>query len=221
MIPPSYYCELFSELRNNNTLQRLEFSTRTDLEGTADLTLQMYLTKNYSLKELKIVLLRSGELSDRIIRAIAKGLAANKSIRKLYFKLSRIDYQVMLEFIEALKTNTSLLELHIGKIRDIGLHNAGTNGKDIDDFILDLLKSNKTLRFIEGASEYPYLEDKLKNNRDTQDQIIGDTCLLIKMIVAKPISFILPIEIWLHVFEYLSYSFTDFDFAMFFRSSLK
>jgi hypothetical protein len=65
------------------------------------------------------------------------------------------------------------------------------------------------------------LEEKLKANRDTQDKVIHDTCTLIKMIVTKPSSFVLPIELWAMVFKYVSYEFTPLDFEQFFQSFIK
>jgi hypothetical protein len=85
-----------------------------------------------------------------------------------------------------------------------------------EDSILDLLRTNRTLRHIVGAENFVPLE----KNRVEQDKIIMNTCMLIKMILAKPNSFILPMEVWSNIFSYTSYSFVPFDFEQFFKKSM-
>jgi hypothetical protein len=211
------YTLLFSELYANQTLQKLEVESTHYMASDP---LKKYLSGNHSLKELKIVVPNRGHMENDSYRAIAEALRVNRTLRKIAFKLPRISYQIFSELIEALKINTTLTELHITRIRDIGFEFSPLNGNSADDFFFDLLKTNKTLRFIEGASEYPYLEDRLKENRKTQDRAIRNTCTAIKMIVARPNLFPLPIEIWLQIFEHVSYPFVPFDFVQYFRSNM-
>ena len=145
---------------------------------------------------------------------------ANRSIRKLSMRIVYMEYKTFIRIIKALKRNKSILELNITNLKTISLELWPSNASDIDDIILDLLNTNKTLRHITGADDYPHLAERLKSNRDAQDKIIDDTCTLIKMIVIKPHSFILPIELWLKIFSYVSYDCTPFNFELFFRTKI-
>jgi hypothetical protein len=165
--------------------------------------MQQNLTTNKSLQEVEI-LLEHGNIDHDSFIAIVEAINVNTTIRKLTLKLSRISYDLFSKFIDALKLNTTLTELHLSKVRDIYLSESPIKGKEADDFFLELLQTNKTLRFIKGASEHIYLEERLKENRDTQDHIINDMCLLFKMILVKPHRFILPVEIWLRIFEHVA-----------------
>jgi hypothetical protein len=192
---------LFSQLLRNQTLESLSVQTTWYPEGSK--ALQKYLTTTKSLREVEI-LSPSGDISYPTFIAIVEAIKVNRTIRKLTLKLSRISYDLFSKFIDALKLNTTLTELHLSKVRDIYLSESPIKGKEADDFFLELLQTNKTLRFIKGASEHIYLEERLKENRDTQDHIINDMCLLFKMILVKPHRFILPVEIWLRIFEHVA-----------------
>jgi hypothetical protein len=209
---------LFNDLCTNQALLKLFVHEPVDLAGIE--ALRKFLTTNRSLKELQLIGLSpfNSGINGDTVASISEALRVNRTLRKIIFNIPRIKYQTFSEFIEALKINTTLTELNIGRFRDIKMDYSPLNGKEADDFILELLKTNKTLRLIEGASEYPYLEDRLKENRKTQDRAIRNTCMTIKMIIARPNSFFLPIEIWLQIFAQIS----DwcFDFMNFFNREL-
>jgi len=211
------YSILFKELCKNQSLKILRLGNNSIVDNAM---LTKFLTKNNTLMEL-VVYFDYMHLVDETIKAIASGLAGNKSLRKLSFKISRMQYNTFSSLIDALKSNHALLELHISNIKNLFLESRPPNGNDMDDFLLDLLKTNKTLRYIEGAEEFPYLEEIMKANRERQDKIIADTIAIIKMIIAKPNSFILPVEVWEAVFKNISYSFTPLDFEQFFKSNVK
>jgi hypothetical protein len=195
------YSTLFSELFRNQTLKKLGVLIFRVADSNEEM--QKYLTTTKSLREIEI-LSPSGDISYPTFIAIIEAVKVNRTIRKLTLKLSRISYTLFSKFIDALKLNTTLTELHLSKVCDIVLISSPINGKRAEDFFMDLLKTNKTLRFIKGASEHIHLEERLKENRDTQYHIINDMCLLFKMILAKPHQFVLPLEIWLQISEHVA-----------------
>jgi hypothetical protein len=213
------YSPLFLQLVDNKNIKRLVVGNNSgELD---DKSLEELLTNNKSLTDFTIHSEYYNGPKENIITAIANSLTVNKTLRKLSLTIIGTKYETFAYLFNALKVNNTLLELHTKNIRDISLTAKPPNGNEVDDFVLDLLKTNKTLRFITGAANYAYLEEKLKANRDTQDKVIHDTCTLIKMIVTKPSSFVLPIELWAMVFKYVSYEFTPLDFEQFFQSFIK
>jgi hypothetical protein len=208
--------DLLSDLWRNQTLRKLQFDCSYGAPY-AESALQKYLESNHSLTDLYL----PGILTKEALVALGDGLRVNRGLQKLTIKIRRIAYEAFDYFIEQLKHNTSLTELNALKVRDIYLDDSPLNGKEADDFFLALLKTNKTLRLIEGASEYPYLEERLKENRKTQDRAIRNTCMTIKMIVVRPNLFPVPIEIWLRIFSFVSFPTSSVDFAKLFDDQLR
>jgi hypothetical protein len=208
---------LFKMLANNKTLKSLTIGTSSALDVVG---LQEFLKENTSLTEL--VLPPSTNNEQHTCTYLANGLKFNTSLRKLTMDGTYQDHTSVIKFLNELKHNRSLTHLFMGPIRAIGMLNRTFYNEEDNtlDVIFGLVRSNKTLRYIEGAKEISYLEAKLKENRDEQDQIISNTCLWIKMILLKPNSFILPIEVWSNIFKYASHSFVPFDFEQFFKDSM-
>ena len=184
-------------------------------------------TRNFNVKMFETFIATNTILTDLVLRSdhyvyndavisLANGLAVNKSLRRLTLRTNHINFKIFMHLIDALKQNKSLLEFHTTSLSAIYLDQRPTDGPSISTIIMDLLATNKTLRFITGSEEYSLIDQQLKSNREVQDKIISDTCTLIKMIVIKPHSFILPIEIWLKIFSYVSYDCTPFNFEQFF-----
>lgn len=209
LVPEDFltYSTLFSDLRSNHTLKKLLIRKSVSCNDSA---LQKYLTANRSLKEF-IIRPNYTDVEKSTFAAIIEALSVNRTLRKISFAISKVDYNLFWQFIEALKANDTLTELDMSKITRISFENRpATHSKDVDDFYLDLLNINKSLRYISGTSEFPFLEEKLKKNREMQHRIIQDTFVIIEMI-AK--STHLPLEIWLQIFKYISYPFSSIDFS--------
>lgn len=197
---------LFEELVHNTTLKALKIGNNAAPSRSKEQALEDYLATTKTLRELHVEYMFSGINMANCLEAIANGLKINKSVRKLTVHLSEQECQ---PFFEALKCNSSLTYL------DIGMTTWRENSVR-EDSILDLLRTNRTLRHIVGAENFVQLE----KNRVEQDKIIMNTCMLIKMILAKPSSFILPMEVWSNIISYTSYSFVPFDFEQFFKKSM-
>ena len=202
--------KLFGELCHNKTLKVLRFGFGNQEDENR---LENLLNTTTTLRELEVHLFHASQSASR---SLSNGLKLNKSIRKLSVNFFGRPFNNLAEFLDSLKTNLTLTELDLGELQNLATTNRPLLA-DVDDLILDLLKSNKTLRHIRGAEQFVALE----RNRLTQDTIIYNTCTFIKMILMKPNSFILPIEVWAEVFKYVSFSFVPFDFERYFKDLTK
>lgn len=213
------YGIVFSELLGNNTLKRL-------IVGTGQMdppTLQQFIEQNKSVIELKIQT-DDYTLSDSVLRAVADGLKINRTITKLSLPLTKVDFETFIYFRNVIMLeNFKIIELHLPKLSLIFFDKVPghAHSTTVEHLVSHLVTENKNLRFITGSEDYPAIDQQLKANREAQDKTIHDTVTFIKMIVMKPHSFVLPIELWVKIFGYVSYVFSDMDFEQFFRKCLK
>lgn len=151
------------------------------------------------------------------VRAIGAALRVNKSLRKLTFGFEELSVIDLKEFLDALKENKTLTELNIGYLSRLAKDRPSLDVDSGESLILDVLKTNTTLRHIESAENLP----QLKKNREIQDKIITDTCTMISLILAKPTSFILPVEIWEMIYRHVTYDFISLDLVQKFFNNNK
>jgi hypothetical protein len=212
------YDALLIQLRDNKTLMRLEIGDSNTLQTAVldrDLLLQ-YLVGNSSLVELKMLVNRSKRLKVNAINAITEALRVNKTLRELELDANAVPCKLFGNLMEALKSNKTLREFSIIPLKNNFLvYESNENRLSVEEHLEDLLKTNRTLRYICGAEEFPNLAERLKENRDWQDAVISNTRTWIKMIQMKPSSFVLPIELWVIVFKYMSYEYIPYDFEQF------
>lgn len=213
----------FRELCENKTLKRLTLGSN-DGSFLAKDPMVKYLTEDCPLEELKLFLNHSQRARSHVIDALSEALKVNKTLRRLDLDVNAIPHDLFEKLIETLKGNKSLLEFNFcGWLKNIFLsykhveYSPKEKQRPFLDYLSELLRTNKTLRYIEGANEFPDWEEQLKRNRAWQDKIIGGTRMWINMILMKPNSFILPLEVWSMVFKYASYEFSPLNFELFFR----
>jgi hypothetical protein len=210
------YNALLIQLRDNKTLTRLEIGDSNAVLDR-DLLFQL-LVENSSLVELKMLVNRSKRLKVNAFNAITEALRVNKTLRKLELDANAVHCKLFGDLMEALKSNKILREFSIIPLKNNFLvYESKEKRISVEEHLDDLLKTNRTLRYIGGAEEYPNLAERLKENRDWQDAIISNTRTLIKMIQVKPSSFVLPIELWVMVFKYMSYEYIPYNFEQFFN----
>jgi hypothetical protein len=105
------------------------------------------------------------EANVSLSEVIADILTVNKSLRKLKFPADKCKYSAVCQLIDSLKQNKTLTELSLGsRLPFIGSQNKQSGAPSIEQQLLDLLKVNTTLKFIEGSADMPELHDTLKRN---------------------------------------------------------
>lgn len=204
---------LFSELKSNRTLKSLRFATNAaERNESLDLeALQNFLEENKTLMELNLPAVSYSNPFTSVY--LSNGLKDNTTLRKLSFYLAgEAITDKIVYFIQELQYNRGLTHINLGPI--LGVKRVPD---PIMEALIDLGHVNKTLRWIDGTENNVEIQECLAKNRHEQDFIITNTCTLIKMILMKPNSFILPIEVWSNIFKYASYSFVPFDFEEFFH----
>jgi hypothetical protein len=202
---------LFEELSHNTTLKILRIGNNaiSSPEPIGD-----YLSKTTTLRELYIENPYTGNIDVYAI-GLTSALKVNKSLRKVEAAFVNVNWEILEELLQSLQRNQSLTYLDI----DLQRKNPGLIGQpytqEAENCIWELLKTNKTLRHLVGAEKMV----GFKKNREEQDKVIMNTCLWVKMILMKPSSFVLPIEVWSNIFKYASYTFAPFDFEEFFKNA--
>lgn len=205
---------IFNILKENASLKSLTIENNLHLAGAA---LEEFLKKNKTLTELD---LRAGYNNLRMCKYLMDGLKTNKTLRKIFFSLENQIHSTVIKFLKDLKNNTVLTHLGVGDMQNCGKEMQYFEDERVVDVVFDVLKTNKTLRYIEGSEEIPEIDELLKENRAEQDRVTDNIRLWIKMILTKPSSFILPVEVWSNIFKHVSFPFLTFDFEKLFLESM-
>lgn len=201
-------------LFTNTTLKSLDLNYQSImLNGSA---LGQLLKANTSLTSLSVKTI-SQFSNQHFVLEISKGVMFNSTLRSLAVRTASASTVRVL--CSALMSNDTITFLDLG-IQNHSLPTSELTSLQLENDLIQLLNHNQSVTKIANI-EFPMVSKYLKGNKEMQKEGIKRAYLIISMIVAKPVQFILPLEIWANVFKHLKISGVSRDFASVFLHELK
>lgn len=199
-------CHIERALLTNRTLRSLCIED-SQLEIDGDL-IKRILQQNTTLTALNITC--NNQNSDEM-DLISAGLAANSTLKSFGCKLEVLNEISRKLFCAVLRDHQSLTHLNTQYTSNLSILRMVLPG--FAEMIEEALKANLSLRSWSPYDSFEQFKPYFKRNIEIQEKNIRRTKTIIRMIVLKPNSFLLPIEIWSHIFNQLRFPGVNINFG--------